>query len=34
MSLIQPVLMAVMGISIGVIFLAVYSPMLSIMGNI
>lgn len=34
MSLIQPVLMSVMGISIGVIFLAVYSPMLSIMGNI
>ena len=34
MSLIQPLLMAVMGISIGVIFLAVYSPMLSIMGNI
>lgn len=34
MSLLQPLLMAIMGISIGVIFLAVYSPMLSIMGNI
>ena len=34
MSLLQPLLMAVMGISIGVIFLAVYSPMLSIMGNL
>ena len=33
-SLLQPVLMMVMGISIGVIFLAVYSPMLSIMQKL
>ena len=33
-SLIQPILMMFMGVSIGIIFLAVYSPMLSIMENI
>lgn len=33
-SLLQPVLMIVMGLSIGVIFLAVYSPMLSIMQKL
>ena len=33
-SLLQPVLMLIMGVSIGVIFLAVYSPMLSIMENL
>lgn len=34
MSLIQPTLMTIMGISIGVIFIAIYSPMLSIMQNV
>lgn len=33
-SLLQPVLMIIMGLSIGVIFLAVYSPMLSIMQKL
>jgi type IV pilus assembly protein PilC len=32
-SLLQPILMLIMGVSIGVIFIAVYSPMLSIMEN-
>lgn len=34
MSTIQPILMAFMGVSIGIIFIAVYSPMLSIMQNV
>lgn len=33
-SMIQPVLMLFMGVSIGIIFIAVYSPMLSIMQGI
>ena len=33
-SMIQPVLMLFMGLSIGIIFIAVYSPMLSIMQGI
>ena len=34
MSLIQPVMMLIMGASIGVIFLAVYSPILSLMQGL
>ena len=33
-SMIQPILMLFMGVSIGIIFIAVYSPMLSIMQGI
>lgn len=33
-ALIQPVLMVIMGLSIGIMFIAVYSPMLSIMETI
>ena len=33
-SKIQPIMLAVMGLVVGVLFIAVYSPMLEIMNNI